>query len=192
MRCASSRSARRPHPGHARQCGGAVGVHAGGDEARRRRRAGDDPSHPQRSRRSSRADACATSLPMPMRCQIRDLPGDYSRSSSARRCRLGFYEAAYQSSANLRRMTIRGRTIQCCSILRPALRRGRNSCCTAIRAIRRPICRRCIGSDCGGRRASQHLVAWLGKHAWSCFFSPWNAQRRSSSSTSGGSTRAAC
>ena len=53
------RPPRRPHPGHARQRRGAVGMHAGGDEARRGHRAGDDAAHPQRSRRPFRPRARA-------------------------------------------------------------------------------------------------------------------------------------
>ena len=48
------RPPRRPHPADARQCRAAVGMHAGGDEARRGDRAGDHAAHPQRSRRPLR------------------------------------------------------------------------------------------------------------------------------------------
>ena len=49
------RAARRSHPADARQCRAAVGMHAGGDEARRGDRAGDDAADAQRSRRPLRA-----------------------------------------------------------------------------------------------------------------------------------------
>ena len=48
------RAPRRPHPAHARQRRAAMGMHAGGDEARRGDRAGDRAAHPQRSRRPFR------------------------------------------------------------------------------------------------------------------------------------------
>ena len=71
----------------------------------------------------------------------------------------------------------RAPTIRCCFISRPARRRRRSSCCTAIRAIRSGTCRRCTGS--GLRPGDVHLnissPGWA-KHAWSCFFAPWNAQ----------------
>ena len=75
-----------------------------------------------------------------------DLPGDYTRIV------VGTpppgwisYETAYQASAEFTPDGERGRTIRCCSISPPAPRRRRSWSCTATRAIRSAICRRCTG-----------------------------------------------
>ena len=143
------RAPRRPHPADARQCRAVVGMHAGGDEARRRDRAGDDAAHPQRSRRPLRP------RPRPpchrqrgCRREIRRSAGRlHAHRRRRRRAWLGVVRQGLRGVAGLLRPTAkRGRTIRCCFISPPAPPRRRSSCCTATRAIRSATCRRCIGS----------------------------------------------
>ena len=79
-----------------------------------------------------------------------ELPGDYTRIAVGKDV-AGWvsYEDGYQAPPNSRRTAKRKRTIRCCSISPRAPRRRRSSSCTAIRAIRSGIFRRCIGSACG-------------------------------------------
>ena len=58
----------------------------------------------------------------------------------------------------------RAPTIRCCSISPRARPRGPSSCCTATRATRSAISRRCTASACRpGDVASQHFLARLGQ-----------------------------
>ena len=69
-----------------------------------------------------------------------------------------------------------GPTIRCCCISPRAPPQSRNWCGTASAAIPSAHCRRCTGS--GLQPGDVHLnissPGWA-KHAWSCFFAPWNA-----------------
>ena len=66
--------------------------------------------------------------------------------------------------------------IRCCCISPRARRQNQNWCGTASAAIPSAACRRCSGS--GLQPGDVHLnissPGWA-KHAWSCFFAPWNA-----------------
>ena len=67
-------------------------------------------------------------------------------------------------------------TIRCCCISPRARPQSQNWCGTASAAIPSAHCRRCTGS--GLQPGDVHLnissPGWA-KHAWSCFFAPWNA-----------------
>ena len=80
-----------------------------------------------------------------------ELPGDYTRIVVGKELPgwIAYREAAIRRRASSRRTARPAPTIRCCSISPPAPRRRRSSCCTAIRAIRSAICRRCTGSGCG-------------------------------------------
>ena len=80
-----------------------------------------------------------------------DLPGDYTRIVVGKPAAgLAAYSTTPTQSPRHSRRTARRRpTIRCCSISPPAPRRRRSSCCTAIRAIRSGIFRRCTGSASG-------------------------------------------
>ena len=53
---------------------------------------------------------------------------------------------------------------------------SRSSCCTPTRVTRSATCRRCTGSACSPATSisTSRRPGWA-KHAWSCFFAPWNA-----------------
>ena len=192
----SRRAPRRPHPADARQCRAAVGMHAGGDEARRGDRAGDHAAHAQRSCRPLRARPRA-SCHRQRRCG-----GEIRRSARrlhAHRRRQG--DAGLDlvrgrlraRPPSLRPTAKRGRTIRCCFISPPAPRRRRSSCCTAIRAIRSAICRRCIGSGCGRAICISTFRRPAGPSMpGAVSFRHGTRKPPSSSSTSAASMRAAC
>ena len=177
------RQAWRPGAADARQCRAAVGIDAGGDEARRGRDPGDDAVDPRRSDRPLRA------RPGPPRNHQRRQHRRNSPKSPAitrasrlaaprnRRIRDG---TATRTPTRLRpgsRRTVRrAPPTRCCYILPQARRRGRSWFCTAIRATRSAIWRRCTGSAWGAGDIHLNISSpgWA-KHAYSCFFAPWNA-----------------
>ena len=102
-----------------------------------------------------------------------------SASSSAprRSMRAGCRSSSPRSFRKPSRRTDRPRpTIRCCCISPRAPRQNQNWCGTASAAIPSAACRRCTGS--GLQPGDVHLnissPGWA-KHAWSCFFAPWNA-----------------
>ena len=115
-------------------------------------RAGDDATDAQRSRRPLRARPrsprdCQRRCRGQIRRFARRLHAHCRRQG---RARMGFVSrTATRPPRNSRQTAKRTRTIRCCSISPPARRRRRSSSCTAIRAIRSAISRRCIGSACG-------------------------------------------
>ena len=87
------------------------------------------------------------------------------------------FEQAASASGRRSRLTDRPTpTIRCCSISPRARRQSQSWCGTASAAIPSARCRRCSGS--GLQPGDVHLnissPGWA-KHAWSCFFAPWNA-----------------
>ena len=83
--------------------------------------------------------------------------------------------------------------IRCCSISPPAPRRSPSWCCTATRAIRSAILSTMywLGLQPGDMHLNISSPGWA-KHAWSCFFAPWNAGATVFMPTSRASTRARC
>ena len=78
-----------------------------------------------------------------------EVPGDYTRiavGGGERAPGWHRYEDATRRRPRSRRMARRGPPTRCCCISPRARRRGRSWCCTAIRAIRSAISRRCTGS----------------------------------------------
>ena len=142
--------ARRPHPADARQCRAAVGDHAGGDEAGRGDDPGDDALDPRRPARPLRA------RPRPprhhqrrQRRQIRRHPRRLHPHRGRRHAHAPAGTATRRHTrrpAASRRTARRGPATRCCSISPRAPPRSRSSYCTATRAIRSAICRRCTGS----------------------------------------------
>ena len=169
----------RLHP-DARQCRAALDCDARGDEARPRRH----PRHHAARRRRHRRPPAARAREVRHRRRRRraEIRGRRRRRRRASRSARRHQAGAASTSLLKARATLHARarrptpTIRCCSISPPAPRRGRSSCCTATRAIRSAISRRCTA--CGLKPGDRHLnissPGWA-KHAWSNFFAPWNA-----------------
>ena len=114
------------------------------------------------------------------RGQVRRLAGGlFAASSSANRCADGCLSTTpVQKLPRHSARTARRRpTTRCCFISPLERRRRLSSCCTAIRAILSDIFRRCTGSASAPGDVHMNISSpgWA-KHAWSCFFAPWNAQ----------------
>ena len=160
------RPPRRPYPGDARQRRCAVGMHAGGDEARRGDRAGDDAAHAQRSCRPLRARARAPRYRQrrgvrQIRRPARRLHPHCRRQSGAglgsvRECPpgvgqvfAGWRDAAGRSGAPLFHFRYHG-DAETRSAQPPEL-------------SGRPPVDDVLARAAAGRRASQHLLAGLGQ-----------------------------
>ena len=171
--------ARRPHPADAGQRRAAVGDDAGVDQAGLGGHPGDDaagarrPARPLRARRRPprrrRIGATPASSPT-SRATTR------ASSSAARRPAGAASRTPMRRAPSSRRTGRRRPTIRCCCTSPPAPPRSRSWSSTATRAIRSAICRRCTGSGCseGDVHLNISSPGWA-KHAWSCFFAPWNA-----------------
>ena len=119
-----------------------VGMHAGGDEARRRPDSGDDVAEPRRSRRPlSRAAGSAMSSPASTTsANSPNCPAIIRASRSAARCPAGTAgRRATTRRRSSRRTARRRRATRCCSTSPRAPRPSQSWCCTAIRAIRSVI-----------------------------------------------------
>ncbi len=174
--------ARRPSAAAARQCRAAVGDHAGGDEARRRR---DSRDHAARRRTNCATGSIAARRGWwsPRRIRSRSLRASaatiWSASWSARR--RSTMAGCRSSRRRTRRKPLRPMarptpTIRCCSISPRAPRQNQSWCGTASAAI--PSAQLSTMYWLGLQPGDVHLnissPGWA-KHAWSCFFAPWNA-----------------
>ena len=157
----------------------AVGMHAGGDETGRGHHSGDDAAEPRRSRdRFARGRVRHVVAGADNAGEIRRPAGRlHPDRGRRRRARLAALRGRPTTRRPRSRPTARpGPTIRCCSISPRAPRRSPSSSCTATRAIRSAICRRCTGSALqpGDVHLNISSPGWA-KHAYSCFFAPWNA-----------------
>ena len=174
------RPARRPHPADAGQRRAAVGVHAGGDEARRGRRSRRHAADARRSRRPLR--------PRPRPPRRRPAPstprnspslaGGYTRIARRRRAAAG---SATRMPTDARRRVRAGRrdarpATRCCSISPRAPRRKPKLVLHSHQSY--PVGHLSTMYWLGLQPGDMHLnissPGWA-KHAWSCFFAPWNA-----------------
>ena len=175
----AGRAARRPRAAHARQRGRAVGDHARSDQARRGRDSRHQPPHARRSARSAHAG----------RGEARRRGIGQHREVRRPRRRLHAHRGRrtpHRMAATLPHRAPRR------ALSRPTARPARpiRCCCTSPREPRRspssllhthqsyPVGHLSTMYWIGLRPGDIHLnissPGWA-KHAWSCFFAPWNA-----------------
>ena len=173
------RRARRPHPAAAPQRPAALGGDARADEARRRHHPGDHAAHRERPAGPLRA------RPHPPRHRRQQTSrraspicaGDYTRIAVGGAAGWQRFEDAYDAVGRVRaRGRDARRPTRCCSISPRAPPRSRSSCCTARRAIRSAISRRCTGSACAPATCTSTSPRRAGPSMpGPSFFAPWNA-----------------
>ena len=159
----------------------AVGDDARRDQARRGHDPRHDAAHRRRPARPPRArPACATWSPTPRAGgQVRGRwPARFTRIASvAGAAGWHAFDDLDRAAPGVRRPTARRTpTIRCCSTSRRAPRRSPSSCCTRHQSY--PVGHLStmywIGLQPGDVHRNISSPGWA-KHAWSCFFAPWNA-----------------
>ena len=158
----------------------AVGDHAGGDEARR----GGHPGHHAADAATTCATASSAATSATSIADAADagkfagVPGDYTRIAVGRRAPPAgiAYADGRRRRGSSRRTARPAPPIRCCSTSPPARPRSRSWCCTRHQSY--PVGHLStmywIGLRAGRRPLNICSPGWA-KHAWSCFFAPWNA-----------------
>ncbi len=178
---APGRAARRPRAADAGQRAGAVGDDAGLHQARRGADSDDHAAHAGRPARPHRTwRACNTWWRAQRRCPSSRHQRARSRAScvgGSRRRAGATSQTRASTPADLHPAGQRRRPpTRCCCTSPRAPPPSPSWCCTPTRATRSATCRTMywIGLQPGDVHLNISSPGWA-KHAWSCFFAPWNA-----------------